>query len=205
MLLKQAASILLTTEGTLAYHLVVIITLGLALVMGRALKSGSRAREFSTWDLALLGILFMRIALMGYTAFIWMGNLNSTVVLPALDRFVDISSLLLLSWGLFHPGESQRWDLGLLGALAIAALGLLTTVLFTTSGITPYFNRTVADAIWSLMGFIFCLFLCGWTLAKKVEYRSLHLAGFALLAAGYGLHLTLGPSDASFAALVRWA
>lgn len=205
MLLKQAASILLTTEGTLAYHLVVITTLGLALVMGRALKSGSRAREFTTWDLALLGVLFLRIALIGYTGLIWMGDLNSTIVLPALDRFVDISSLLLLTWGLYHPGESQRWDLALLVGLALAAVGLLATVLFTPNGITPYFNRTVADALWSLLGFIFCLFVFGWTLAKKLEYRPLLLTGFGLLAAGYGFHLTLGPSDASFAALLRWA
>ncbi|MGD8850690.1 MAG: hypothetical protein PVF18_13245, partial [Anaerolineales bacterium] len=76
MILTQAASILLTTEGTLAYHLIIITTLGLALAMGRAARSGSSRRDLSSWELALLGVLFLRLALMAYTAFTWAGNLN---------------------------------------------------------------------------------------------------------------------------------
>jgi signal transduction histidine kinase len=205
MTLAQAASILLTTEGTLAYYLVLITTLGLTLAMGRAVRSDSRPREFSSWDLAVIGVLFLRLALMGYTGFTWFGNLNSTVVLPALDRFVGISSLVLLSWGLFHPGESQRWDIGLLVSLALSAVALLATVLFTYSGITPYFNRTVADALWSLAGFFICLPLAIWLIFTRNNQWPLMLVGFGLLAAGYGLHLTLGPPDASFPAILRWA
>jgi signal transduction histidine kinase len=205
MILTQAASILLTTEGTLAYHLIIITTLGLALVMGRAARSGSSRRDLSSWELALLGVLFLRLALMAYTAFTWAGNLNSTVVLPALDRFVSLSSFGLLAWGLFHPGENQRWDIGLLAGLAITAAALLATVVFTSSGITPYFNRTVSDALWTVAGFMLCVLLVGWLVIKRIDQRSLPILGFGTLAVGYALHLTLGPSDASFPAILRWA
>ncbi len=205
MLLTQAASILLSTEGTLAYHLILIITLGLTLAMGRALHRGSRQTDFSSWELAALGVLFLRLALLGYSAFTWLGNLNSTVVLPALDRFVGFSSLALFAWGLLQPGDKQRWDFALLGTLALSAVGVMASVLLTPAGITPYFNRTAADALWSISGFLLCLVICGWLLWHRRESWSLLLTGFALLGAGYALHLTLGPSDASFPALLRWA
>lgn len=204
MLLTQAASILLSTEGTLAYHLILIITLGLALAMGRALHRGTRQPEFSSWELAVLGVLFLRLALMSYTAFMWVGSFNSTVVLPALDRFVGFTSLALLAWGLLQPGDKQRWDFALLGILSLSGVGLLATVLFTSAGITPYFNRTTSDALWSMSGFMLCLAACVWLFWQRRESWSLLLAGFALLGSGYALHLTLGPSDASFPALLRW-
>lgn len=196
---------MLTTEGTLAYHLIIIATLGLVLAVGRILRREFSAGDFTSWELAVLGVLFLRIALMGYTGFTWAGGLNSTVVLPALDRFVSISSVVLLFWGLLHPGESQRWDIALLTTLTAASAGLLATVLFTSRGITPYFNRTAADALWSLSGFFLCLSICAWLVFQRPHSWPLLLSGFGLLSLGYGLHLTLGPSDASFPAILRWA
>lgn len=205
MLLTQAASILLTTEGTLAYHLILITTLGLVLAMGRAIHRPPSSHNLSSWELAVIGVLFLRIALMGYTGFTWVGDLNSIIVLPALDRFVSISSLALFGWSLLHPGEDQRWDIALLAGLALVAVGLLATVLLTPNGITPYFNRTAADALWSVAGMLFCAFISILILIQRTSNWSLLVTGFGLLAFGYGLHLTLGPSDASFPPLLRWA
>jgi signal transduction histidine kinase len=205
MLLTQAASILLTTEGTLAYHSILTTTLLLALAMGRAIRIVRKPRDFTSWELALLGVLFLRLALLGYAGIDWAGNLNSTIVLPALDRFVSLSSLALLTWGLFQRTDTQRGDVALLISLAIFAVGLLATVLFTSSGIAPYFNRTPADALWSIVGFLFTFTVSVWLLIRRQTSWPPLLGGFGLLALGYGLHLTIGPSDASFPALLRWS
>jgi signal transduction histidine kinase len=128
--------------------------------------------------------------------------------LPGLERFASLVGLLLVAWALLGERYGSIVDPALAGALVVAALGLVGTLVAgrVLAG-DEYFNRTPADAVWTVLGLLAAISAAAALTADPVgpsrPAMKLGATGMAILAGGFSLHLVLGPAGDDFPAFVR--
>jgi len=201
------ASLLIRESGSFAYHVILIITLGLSLALTRAAAPAVRGLRGGRWEPALTSTLILRLALLLLFGLESGGLIRAPLALPALDRLTNFSAIILLSWGLLAPQGARRADWLPSAALAAAALGAMVSSLLMrlAPAAFPFYNRSFADAAWTLSGLAWSAY-AGITLRRQISPSTRPaVAAFLILIAGYLLHLALGPTNASLAPFVRWA
>jgi len=200
----KALQFLGTPSGDFVYHLVVLFVIEATLAMTWLYGRDDRVRR---WKLAMLGLTLARLLPIGAAALAALQVLPSlAAIAPPLERFLEVISLGLLAWA-FLPllaGHSLAGNLLMIGNLIAATIVYAWSApqwyLAAERGL--YFNSLPQHILWGVWALM--LSALG-TAAAPIHRRSgwaLSLAAFAILAAGYVLHLLI-PNPASNTA--EWA
>lgn len=170
--------------------------------------SEGNADSFGLRRRAAVGsLLALRVMMAGA----WWAALSAAALqpaLPGLERFASLVGLLLVAWTLLGERYGPIVDPALAGALVVAALGLVATLaagrVLAGDGT---FNRTPADAVWTVLGLLAAIGAAAGLTADPVRPNraavNLGATGMAILAGGFSLHLILGPAGDDFPAFVR--
>ena len=100
--LQQVFSLLTTNTGSLAYNLVLAFSIVAALLVAVSQMRSHPALQFALpFRRMLIGLsllLLLRMVLFLSAGLAWTGLIDAGVVLPALERGVDLLSLLVIVW-----------------------------------------------------------------------------------------------------------
>jgi len=164
--LQQVFSLLTTNTGSLAYNLVLAFSIVAALLVAVSQMRSHPALQFALpFRRMLIGLsllLLLRMVLFLSAGLAWTGLIDAGVVLPALERGVDLLSLLVIVWLWAFPQPSLTADI----VTGFIALLLVTLTLF---GVMAGLNRAVAQAF------------NGSTADQTVQLISLGLASIGIL------------------------
>jgi len=149
-------------------------------------------RAAARYTLALLGVVSTWILLMGGVLLAMTSDREAMTVLPPLERFASVMSIILLGWA-FLTADTKRFGLAaglLLFVLAGATIGgYVVTALqwFDLAGQIDY-NLSVFGTTWSFAAALLCglgiqLIL---TYFRSVVDAPLKIVFFAILLLGYG-------------------
>jgi len=154
--LAEAGKILSTPQGSLVYYLLILwaVIAGLGMAWGewrRARREQAQRLLIAMGGLVLVRVLYAIGALLA-TA----GWISPTVLLPPLERFVDVVSLGLLAWAFVLPirQRTQIWDWALGGNLFLALAACIGFAVAWASALaanpTLDYNTTWQAAVWSI-------------------------------------------------------
>lgn len=206
MILSEAASLLMSTPGSLIYHLTLVLVLTLLFVLARVQRSSEPNQLTNRWHLVSASLLILRLALLATFILAWQTLLDGDPVLPPLERYVSLAGMALFVWPFFIAQSGRLINLAVTLTLGLGFAGLLLTVGNLMGKDTPLpFNPTSADAIWTLTGLAIAILLIVALSNLRPSQWGLGLVGFIILTIGYTLHIALGPREGSLAGFVRWA
>ena len=220
VLLRQLVELITVPPGDLVYHLVTLFAI--QLVLGMAFGHWNRhRRDPAAVRLVVTGAGFAvtRIMLMFIAGLDRLGVLSPNIVLPPLERFLDLATLLLAIWAFLPvPGRHARLGVALLlfailgaavvyvgfavlwlraEAQAIAYNGYwqataweLSTLLVLGLGLIAGVTWRGND--WGLVTCLFALWLVGHSLQFAVSFANSHTAGWVRLANLAALPLMAG-------------
>lgn len=233
--LLQITRIFSTWPGDLVYHLVVLFAIeaivGLAMSFRAAFARGQAddrergnpwprsMRSLGRVFQAALALTFGRIVLILAAAIAQGTGLSTAVILPPLERFVDVAGLGLLAWAFVPLWAKSRWASYVLSlatpAVAFVMYVFLALGWYSTSQGAP-FNGSPQDIFWSVWG----LALAGVAAAgvllglRQVDGKRADehpntagytLSAFVFIFAGCLLHLLFPERDLSAAGWTRLA
>jgi hypothetical protein len=121
---QQIFALLTTNPGVLAYHLVLAFSIMAALLSTLNFWQIDRSQSVRRAVVGLCLLLVLRLALFLAAGLAWQKLINSELVLPALERAVDLLGLLLIVWLWAFPENEKAWD------LSTALVGMLIFALF---------------------------------------------------------------------------
>src|SRR5512143_710465 len=124
--LGQIASLLTVPPGNFIYHVVLVFSVAAALQSAYSLCRLSQFPQVSRAMMGLGLLLAVQVLLFGLSALAWEGVVNSTVVLPVVDRAFMLFSIVWITWLWAFPEPSRPADAAavLLSLFVIAAAGL---------------------------------------------------------------------------------
>lgn len=205
MILTETASILTGSQGSMAYHVVLVTLFALMLVSANASLSGSVQEARRKWALAAGGMLSSRLLGLVVAGLAWLLVIDGNVFLPVVERFLNLIAVALFAWAAIFPHRSRRADFLLFVILMLAILGLGVTFLALLGEfIRPPFNQSPADAGWAVAGGLLALSACIAILVRKPFPWVSTFAAFSALTAGYVLHMAIGPVEGALPGFVRW-
>lgn len=207
MLFTDAATLLTASPGSLVYHLTLAVSLSLSLALTLEIRSRSPGVTVNRWALATAGLLMLRLGYMLIASLLWALSIDGGLILPPLDRFVSLTSVMLFAWPLILPQADRTLDQVFAAGSALALLAtLVSVVLLAFLGAPVDFNATVLNLAWSLLGFTLVLAVITGLSIRRPKEWPLGLGGFSLLGLGFILHLLLsitGSTQGSLAGSVR--
>jgi signal transduction histidine kinase len=205
MILTETASILTGSPGSMAYHVVLVTIFAVMLVLANAARPRPRLDSNRKWALAAGGMLTCRLLGMVVAGLAWLLVIDGNVFLPVTERFLNFIGVALFAWVVIFPRGSRRADFLLFVVLMLAIMGLgITFLALLGEFILPPFNRSFADAGWTVAGGLLALLACIALMVRKPFPWASSLAAFAALTAGYVLHMTIGPVEGALPGFVRW-
>ncbi len=202
MNLQQTAALLLDKPGSLAYFLIVAMSLAILYSLAHVLRREPAA--LSRWINVSTLLLIVYLILMALTSFSWLGWIDLRI-LPPYNRFASLYGLLLLTSAFLFRTEKgiQRFIL-LASLVSVILFGLSLAASFQLDSSTA-FNHTWMDAVWSLTGLAAGVILLIVVILSRPALWPFILLPLSLLTTGYGLHLVHGSVHSSMTAFVRLA
>jgi len=206
-LLRDFLQLISTQPGALIYYLVTLFAI--QLIVGVAIGHWQRQRDEASVRLLVMGAgLFLARAVLMLVAILdRVGLISSDLVLPPLERFLHLTTVVLTVWA-FLPilQQVRRLSTGVLIVTALVAAG--TYAAFAAlwpgaeAGGTTY-NGYWQERVWEVSTTaVLALALVGNTVRREAEWG--WLAGLlALWLAGHGLQLAAPVVDASSPGWVR--
>lgn len=188
--LQQVFSLLTTNPGSLAYHLVLAFSLVAALLaVGYAWSTASTpVMKSAGWRMFFgLGLLLaLRALLFGVAALAWQQVIDVAVLLPALERGVDVLSLLVIVWLWAFPLPNLLGDgLSAFFGLLLAALILLGLGFTVEQGPLTSFNGSLNDGLAQMLSLGLCVGGGLLLLLRRPPGWSMGLIMLILLGAGH--------------------
>ncbi len=213
--INQAIELLSRPPGDLVYYLIILFAIEamLALAIGRARRAGW-TRQLRLILLAAIIMLIGRVVLVVIAMLSLQGVrpdvLLANALLPPLERYVDLLSLIFLALA-FVPllRERAQLGLGLTAVMLVAATifyALSATQWYNLSAVpNQFYNATSQETIWQawLLALAALAALAVWL--KRDDSAGIVFTAFLILALGSGLQLIWGPPNSSVAGWVRLA
>ncbi len=209
-LLEEVVSLLLRPPGDLYYHLVLLFVLQAALVVAWAhwKRSAGSPGARRLWG-AALGMWLARAALVLGGAIAGATVPRPAVVLPPLERALDLAFLFVLLWG-FLPVLRRRARLGV-GLLAVGLVATALVYLFfsvtwpaveaTGVAYNTYWQARVWDG-WALATVVLAMVAL---LVWPAPGGSLLFAAFLIWGVAYAVQLVFPPITPHLSGPVRLA
>lgn len=140
-------NLLTIPPGNLIYHLVLVFSIGGALqgaFMHWRISEFPQARRTV---IGLLILLLLQIGLFLVSGLAWQGIVNSTVLLPLLDRAVMLIGSIWLIWVWAFPEPSRSSDAASILLTLFTAAGMVLNIVEHQAG-AAVFNGSLADIVW---------------------------------------------------------
>ncbi len=140
---QDIIALLLNPPGNLVYHLVLAFSLAGALAISLKYwrETGTAQSKRMVFGLGL--VLLLRLVLFVAAGLAWQGVINGSVLLPPIDRAVNLLSLVLVVWMWVFPLPSRAGD------TASLLLAVLVLTLFVFSLVWWSSQSTQSDFIGS--------------------------------------------------------
>ena len=202
---QQVLTLLTTTPGNLAYHLVLTFSIAGALPAAFNLWQASRLPQGRRMVIGLGLLLAAQLALMVVAGLAQYLAISSALI-PTLDRAMITFSLILLVWLWVFPDPLPLAD------FATALLSLLTLILAVVSTIwgtnldsAATYNGTLSDIVWQVFALILAFTGGVLSLIRRPSSYETGLGMFALLFTGHLIHLLAPLPEGDFPGVVRLA
>jgi GAF domain-containing protein len=140
---EDIITLLLNPPGNLVYHLVLAFSVAGALAIALNYWRESGEPQGKRMVFGLSSLLLLRLLLFVAAGLAWQGVINGNVLLPPLDRAINLISLVLIVWMWVFPQPAR------LGDAASLLLGLLVGALFVFSLVWWSAQSTQSDYIGS--------------------------------------------------------
>jgi signal transduction histidine kinase len=205
-ILNQAFALILSTQGSAIYHILLLFVLPAAFFMavGHRLRYGAASQAARLAIAAGLASLARGIMLVLVGAGL-SGLFSTQAILPPLDRAITLVSITLISWAIMiRPGKLWADVMVSLALVAIVILYIVLAIQWYDPGASglPY-NKY--DAIFELTKMGVILFsILGLLIFRPTDW-GIGLGVFFLLAFGVAYHLIFPNEDESYAAAQRIA
>jgi len=208
--LRDFVELITLPPGDLVYHLVTLFAI--QLILGVAFGHWNRQRrDPAAIRLLVTGVGFAlaRTLLMVIAVLDRVGALSANIVLPPLERFLDLATLLLAVWA-FLPILAQHSRLGttllLLTLLVVAgAYAAFATLWPQAEAQSIAYNGYWQEAVWEFSAIaVLALALIAGVIWRKGDW-GLVICLFALWLTGHILQFTVPFTDSHTAGWVRLA
>lgn len=200
MILREAASLLMTAPTSMVFHVSTLAILAYLLAFLMLLPQQDARR----WHLAAAATLILLLTDAALALLAASGRIDSLYIFPSIDRFILLVCLLLLVWAGTAAGEKSHLDGILLGLILLALLGLAASMILRPPALTA-FNATAADAVWAFGGLLLSLTSLALLAIRRPFAWPYAAAAVLAFLGGYLLHITLGPADGNLQGFVRWS
>jgi nitrogen-specific signal transduction histidine kinase len=205
MILTETASLLTSSPGSMAYHVVLVTLLAVMLALANAAMSSVDDEVTRRWALASGGMLTCRLLGMIAAGLAWLLVIDGNVFLPAMERFLNLVGVAVFAWVVLVPRLERTADVLLFVVLIAAILGLAATFFVLLAELVlPPFNQSLADAGWAFSGAAIALAAGIALVVRKPPAWRNALAAFVALTTGYAFHIALGPVEGDLPGFVRW-
>ena len=151
-ILETASSIIGSPLGSLIYHLVVLLAVEAALFVAWGEWRRTRSDSAKRLCLALAGLLVVRLPLIIVGLIAAVGWVETSALLPPLERFADTASIGLLGWAFMPPAQrgARSWDWAFgLNLLATIVVGIVFAVLWGQNPGSDY-NTSWQAIVWGV-------------------------------------------------------
>ncbi|MCI0519236.1 MAG: ATP-binding protein [Chloroflexi bacterium] len=206
MIFNEFITLLTYPPGNLAYHLILAFAITGTL---QAALSQWRAAHFPQARRMALGlglILALRVGLFVLAGVAWQGLLNERLVMPPVERAVDLAAVVILIWLWAFPeplrlADAAAWLLGLL----VCTIAALNQVWWSGQGGASGYNGSWADFINEVAASALLVIGLALLALRRPNGWGFGAAMLALLLAGHAAYLLLPTPAGDFAGLVRLA
>ena len=185
-------SLLSQGTGAFFYHLLVLLALESSLALAYALNKHGRDLRFTLISRALTGVFALRLLLLLGSASTLL-RVPSALILPPLERFVELTTLILLVWAFFSAAvqPSLRRALLLAGVTLSLLLGAYSFVQwYGHPDLGLGYNHTPEALVWA--GWNTLIAVMGLWLAVLTTGANALLGGvFLVLALGSAAQMLL--------------
>jgi signal transduction histidine kinase/GAF domain-containing protein len=210
VLLRELVGLITVPPGDLVYHLVTLFAI--QLILGIAFGHWDRHRhDPDAIRMLVTGVsfAFARTLLMLVAVLDRVGVLSPNVVLPPLERFLDLATLLLVVWA-FVPilRRHSRLGLTLLIATLLIAVGMYAAFAATwpqAEAQSIAYNGYWQDRVWEFSAILILVLALTVGVVWREGDWGLAICLFALWLTGHVLQLTVPFTESHTAGWVRLA
>ena len=156
---QQVLSLVTSSPGNLAYHVVLAFSITGALQAALHLLKDQEFPQVRRMVLGLSLLLLSRLVLFGFAGLTVMGLADPHTLLPVIDRGMTALCIVIITWLWNFPESTLLADAasGLLVLLILTAL-LLTGIWWGSNNDNLYFNTSLADYGWEIFSLLILIF-----------------------------------------------
>lgn len=203
---EQLLILLTTPPGNLVYHAVLAFSIFGAL---QAAINHWRSSSFPQGRRMVLGLALLllgQFVLFAAAGLAWQNLANASRFIPALDRAITLSSIIILAWLWAFPESGRVADAAvLLLGLLVATLALFGVLWWFSQESGLYYNQSSADLVGESLALILLLIGIVALLVRRPNGWGLGLAMLGGLLAGHLAHWLAPIENNDFAGSVRLA
>ncbi len=199
-------SLLINSPGNLAYHLVLAFS-----IAGSLLVANSQRRQdgSSPWRRMVFGLgflLLLRVLLFTAAALVWQGVISDQLVLPLVDRVVNLLSVIVIIWLWAFPSPNRFADASVVLLVLLAlTFFVFSLVWITGTSFSGQFNGAQVDRAYAVSALSLLLLGVIVLIIRRPLSWGIGLAMLFLLFLGHLIHLTLPLPLADYPGVVRLA
>lgn len=203
---QELFNLVVTPPGNLTYHLVLVFSLAGAL---QSAYPHWRASQFPQSRRTVIGLsllLLLRLGMFTMAGIAWQGLLSEHLLLPPVDRAINLLSLTLIIWLWVFPEPQKLADAATwLLALLTATLAGLTLAWWMEQGNRLSYNGSWPDFIGEVAAIGLLLLGIFFLLARKPNGWGFGLGMLGLMLTGHLAYLNLPLPSGDFAGVIRLA
>ena len=201
---QQVFNLLTTETGSLTYNLVLAFSIASALQISYSYWRSTGSPQARRLVVGLGLLLGLRLALWVSAGLGWQGLFNASLVLPPLERAVNLLSLLVIVWLWAFPEPSRYADLAtaLVGML-IVTLSILGVLWLASAPESQSFNGSVLDTINNLAALVLIASGGLILILRRPDGWTIGLSMLGLLAAGQVVSLVYLESGGDYSGPLR--
>lgn len=206
MTLQNAANLLVSSPGSLAFHLTISITLALLFSLSRVYYTRLGNNRAARWSLAsgwLISIELIQVAVSGMSG---LAIAQGEFLLPSFSHFVSISGILMLGWAAVYPGQSGRGSRIVMGLLLFQVLSLPVALIGgQITGLSGLFSPQTTAAFWRVDALLIGTVLLAMLVYRRPAEWPLSAMALALIVSAYFVQMVFLPDLSPYSGLVRIA
>lgn len=203
-LFSNLQNLLTQPAGTLAYNLVLVISIvgALQAILFFPGQKNQEKQKRATIGLGILLALRVVPFVAGLVAAQGVSSLS--LILPVVDRVVYAISLVVIAWLWNFPDTDQNNDIGtIIVGMLVTAGAIASTIYWMMQGGILYFNDSVVSTIWSTITLLLVLASLGLLIYFKPEGWQSGVPMQATLLLGEILQLFVSNPESDYGGLSR--
>lgn len=203
-LIAQVLSILTEPSGDLIYHLVQVFSALATLMLAIVSKRSREDRIYRRFMLGIIVVMASQLFLFLISTFGWRGLFDTHLILPVLDRVINVLCLAWIVWLWISPEPWKIADYALIGInIIIAILFIINFFTWLQAGPVMDFNSSWQDLNWANLSILIIIAGLVGLISKKPDGWGIGVGFLAINLTGYAAHLILPTQTGDFSGIIR--